>query len=95
MVIRRAYFVNVWGINLGKGVRIALSAKLDKANPQGITIGDYTGVAFGASILSHDISTLRHVETKIGSYSLIGARALVLPGVTIGDHCVIGAGRWS
>ena len=88
----RDYYRYVWGMNLGEGVRISFSAKLDKSNPEGIFIGDYTAVVFGATILSHDLATLKTVETRIGSHCLIGARSIVLPGVTIGDHCIIGAG---
>src|SRR5579871_3041917 len=88
----RQYYRHVWGMNLGEGVRISFSAKLDKSNPEGIFIGDYTAVAFGATVLSHDVATLKTVETRIGSYCLIGARSIILPGVTIGDHCIIGAG---
>lgn len=31
-------------------------------------------------------------KIEVGEYSFIGARATILPRVTIGDHCVIGAG---
>ena len=88
----RLYYKYVWGMNLGKGVRISLTAKMDKTNPRDVFIGEYTAVAFGAAILTHDIATLKRVRTTIGAYCLIGARSMILPGVTIGDHCVIGAG---
>ena len=88
----RHYYNYFWGTHLSEGVRIALSAKLDKTNPEGIFIGPYSAVAFGATILSHDIATLKTTTTKIGSYCLIGARSLIMPGITIGDHVIIGAG---
>ena len=31
-------------------------------------------------------------DTKIGRNCFIGVRSLILPGVTIGDECCIGAG---
>ncbi|MGC9958363.1 acyltransferase [Roseiarcus sp.] len=92
MGLVRIYYKNLWGMSLGEGVRISLSAKMDKTYPEGLFIGDYTAVAFGATILTHDIATLKRVRTTIGSHCLIGARSIILPGVTIGDHCVIGAG---
>jgi acetyltransferase-like isoleucine patch superfamily enzyme len=74
--------------------------KFDKVNPMGVYVGDYTLVASGTTILTHE-----HVyrdkndpfipyttDTKIGARCFIGVNALILPGVTIGDDCVIGAG---
>jgi len=34
----------------------------------------------------------RHIDTHIGSYCFIGANALILPGIKIGDHCIVAAG---
>ena len=31
-------------------------------------------------------------KIEVGAYSFVGANATIMPGVTIGDHCVIGAG---
>jgi acetyltransferase-like isoleucine patch superfamily enzyme len=47
----------------------------------------------GARVLRHERPSL-HVYNKItvGNYVFIGMRTTILPGVTIGDHCVIGAG---
>jgi len=49
-------------------------------------------VNFGAVILTHDMATSRHLDTRIGKYSAVGARAIVMPGVTVGDHAIIAAG---
>lgn len=43
-------------------------------------------------ILSHDFLNARHCETRIGSRCHIGAYAVVMPGVTIGDEVIIGPG---
>lgn len=43
-------------------------------------------------ILSHDYTRSLYTDTQIGNYCLIGARAIILPGVNIGDHVVVGAG---
>lgn len=88
----REYYVAVWGMKIGKGTRISLTAKLDKTFPAGIEIGEYTAITFQAAVLTHDFHNLAHKTTKIGSYCLIGARSIIMPGVRIGDHCVIGAG---
>jgi acetyltransferase-like isoleucine patch superfamily enzyme len=90
--LRRGYFNFFWGMKIGKGTRIARSAKLDKTNPSGILIGEYSTVAFGAVIIAHDFVNNQFLPVKIGSYCFIGARSIIMPGLTIGDHCIIGAG---
>ena len=50
----------------------------------------------GTWAFRNDQEKYKHVikfgKIEVGEYSFIGARATILPGVTIGDHCVIGAG---
>lgn len=89
--LRRQYLTRVFGVDLGRGVQIALTARIDKTNPRGVHIGDYTGVAFEAAILTHDFVNARHLDVHIGKNCLIGARSIIYPGVTIGDHCIIAA----
>lgn len=91
VVLQRAYLRHVWGVTLGEGVRISRTAKIDKTNARGVIIGDYTAVAFGAAILTHDFVGSRHMTTTIGSNCFIGAHAIVMPGVTIGDNCIVAA----
>lgn len=88
----RQYYNRLWGTHIGAGSRISLSAKLDRTNPRGITIGEFTALAFDSSVLTHDFVNGRHLDVSIGSYCFIGARAIIMPGVTIGDHCIIGSG---
>lgn len=89
---RRAWFRRVWGMHLGEGVQISGKADLDFTNPRGLHIDDYTMIAPRAQIFTHDFVRNRHVETHIGKCCFIGARAIVLPGVRIGDHCIVAAG---
>jgi acetyltransferase-like isoleucine patch superfamily enzyme len=89
---RRYYLIKVWKIDIGKGCQISFSVKLDKTNPRGIHIGDYTIVTLGAVLLSHDYVNNRHLDTWIGKNCFIGARSIILPGVTVGDNSIVGAG---
>lgn len=63
-----------------------------------ITIGDHVAIGPEASILTlgHDPRSPEFTdqggEVKIGSRVWVGYRALILPGVTIGEGAVIGAG---
>jgi len=90
MAVLRAYYRNVWGMDIGKGVGLSLSTKMDLTNPKGIHIGDYTALTFGSAILTHDFVNGVHKDTRIGSHCLIGAGAKIMPGVTIGEHCIVG-----
>ena len=90
--LRRVYLRSVWGMTIGKGTRISGKAFLDFTNPKGVHIGDYSIITPGARILTHDYVGARHGETHIGSCCFIGANAIIMPGVRIGDHCIIAAG---
>ena len=89
---RRLYFVKLWGMDIGKDCEISFTAKLDKTNPAGIHIGDYSIVTFGAVLLTHDALHNEHRDIRIGNNCFIGARSIVLPGVEIGDNSIVGAG---
>lgn len=83
----------VYGMEIGEGSRIAMGVHLDKSiNPKGIHIGKNTGIAREAMILSHDASRKLKTDTCIGDNCLIGTRAIILPGVKIGNEVIVGAG---
>ena len=89
---RRRWLNTVWGMQIGEGCAISWSARLDRTNPRGIVIGRDTAVVFGAAILAHDTTRRLHRTTRIGERCNIGAHALVMPGVTIGDGSIVAAG---
>src|SRR5438132_541348 len=91
LTIRRQYLNRVWKMDIGEGTAISGSAKLDKTNPQGIHIGKYSVVTFGAAILTHDYVNRRNGDVRIGDNCFIGAYSIILPGVTIGDGCIVAA----
>lgn len=87
-----------FGMDIGKNVIIASSVHLDKSvNPKGIHIGDNTWLLRNAMILAHDFcrgenGKSKLYETNIGKNCVIGVNSIILPGVRIGDHCVVAAG---
>ena len=89
--LRRLYFNNVWGMDIGPDCRISFSARLDKSYPRGIHIGEGTAINFGACVLTHDTPRGLHVHTWIGKECNIGAHSIIMPGVKIGDNCVVAA----
>lgn len=92
------YYRKVLKMDLGRNVIIARTALLDKnVNPRGIHIGDNTWVLRESIILAHDHSRGKEGQSKlfdtwIGKNCVIGVRAMILPGVIIGDHSVVAAG---
>lgn len=80
------------GMDLQPGCRISLRAKLDFTNPRGVHIGEGSYVTFGAVILAHDMSRVMETDTFIGRNCFIGANAIVMPGIRIGDQCIVGSG---
>lgn len=75
------------GARIGDKVRI--STDLDGVNPHLITIGD--GSIIGGWLLTHGPLD-GGKQVTIGSNVYIGWNAIVLPGVTIGNNCIVGAG---
>ncbi len=92
LYFRNIFYRKLYGMNIGNEVRISLKANLDKRHPKGITIGDGSYIAFGATILCHDMSRNISSYVKIGKNCFIGANSLILPDVTIGDEVVVAAG---
>jgi acetyltransferase-like isoleucine patch superfamily enzyme len=86
------YLRKILGMTIGKNVRISLKANLDKRNPKGVIIGDGSYLAFGATILCHDMSRNIRKSVIIGKNCFIGANSIILPGVKIGDEVVVAAG---
>lgn len=89
---RRAWLVHVWGMDIHPTVQLSLSASLDRTFPIGVHVGAYSYIAFEARILTHDRTRGLYLHTRIGRNCFIGGRSMILPGVEIGDGCIVGAG---
>ena len=87
--LRRLYFNKLWGMDIAPDCRISFSAKLDKSYPSGVHIGEGTAINFGAVILTHDTPRRLHVDTWIGKHCNIGAHSIIMPGIRVGDNCVV------
>jgi acetyltransferase-like isoleucine patch superfamily enzyme len=92
VVSSRLYFlVKIYGMNISKTTVISFSALLDKTNPKGINIGEYSYIANGVLLLTHDYVNQKHKPIHIGSNCFIGANAIIMPGVTVGSGSIIAA----
>lgn len=77
------------GTKIGEGVR--LLGQIVGINPHLVSIGDYTVVGVHSALLAH-CPIKGPGPCTVGNFVYLAYGVLVLPGVTIGDYCIIGAG---
>lgn len=88
-----AYLRLVYKIDIGSNTIVHYTARLDQnINPEGIHIGKNCRITRDVIILAHDHCRSLKTDTFIGNNCIIGIRSIILPGVTIGSHVVVGAG---
>jgi hypothetical protein len=94
------YILSGRNTELGNGVFVNRGATIDDRGP--ITVGDHTMIAAGAILTTHghildDFSKPMPFGGRtmapivIGSNTVIGYNAVVMPGVTIGDRVIVSA----
>lgn len=83
---------NVFGMDVAYSSRISRKAKLDFTNPSGIKIGENSYVAFGSTMLTHDMSRNLKGSVIVGDCCFIGANSIILPNVTLGNCVIVAAG---
>lgn len=79
-------------MNIHKTARISFGTKLDKTNPKDVYIGEESYFASGAILFSHDFSRGIKTKTYVGRRCFIGANAIIMAGVKIGDEVIVGSG---
>lgn len=81
-----------WHMDIADSSWIAPTASLDRNWPQGIHVGENSVVGEWAILLSHDHTRGLYRDTVIGAGSIIGARAIIMPGVRVGNGSQVGQG---
>ncbi len=91
------------GMVVGKGVSVVGEVDFG-SEPYLITLGDKVRISFDVTFITHDGGTwafrdlpeykdvIKYGKIKVGNNTFIGARSVIMPGVTIGERCVIGCG---
>ena len=93
---RGCRFYRPSGVQIGAHTVINRDVILD--GRQGLVIGDNVSISEGAAFftLEHDPNSPtfenRGAPIRVGDRVFVGARAMVLPGVTIGEGAVVAAG---
>ncbi|WP_018132071.1 acyltransferase [Effusibacillus pohliae] len=82
------------GMQVGERTAFGLMAMPDVMFPERIRIGSNSIIGYNTTILAHEylIDEYRLGDVVIGDHVMIGANTTILPGVTIGDRAVVGAG---
>ncbi len=85
-----------FGANVGKSFAVSGCCYIQAIN--GIEIGDDCLFSFGVGIVSsnHEPGNLsesvKDAPVRIGNNCWLGKNAIILPGVVLGDRCVVAAG---
>jgi len=91
--VRFSYWRYYRGVVCDKTVRIGRAVMFDRTYPRGIHIGRHTYITNNVTILTHDhVRSRWDLQTVIGAHCFIGNHAIILPGLTIGSHVIVGAG---
>jgi len=99
----RLWLYRRMGVRIGRGVFVGLDTYLDCQFPELITIEDDVTVSFRVTVVVHDDARrLDRIEPGAGDGTVapvrlrracyLGAGAIVLPGVTVGERAVVAAG---
>jgi len=105
--VRTELVIQKWckrGVKIGENCYINHDVLLEN----GVEVGALTTITGGTIVLTHDAvpatymqelygggvfkRKCRRTKVKIGKQCFICARCLILPGVTIGDRCIVAAG---
>lgn len=88
------------GVDVGENCRIL--SLMFGSEPWLVSIGSNVTISSGVRILTHDGAgwlyrdadgrRYRYAKVQIGSNVFVGIGSIIMPGVRIGDRCVIGAG---
>ena len=99
----RLWLYRRMGVRIGRNVFVGLDTYLDCQFPELITIEDDVTISFRVMVVVHDDArrldrtepgagdgTVAPVRLRRGCY--LGAGCVILPGVTVGERSVVGAG---
>jgi len=101
LFIGRENYARRLGVKIGKGCRIYIREW--GSEPFLVTIGDRVTITSGVRIITHDGATWlvrnsngvryqRYRPVVIGDDVFIGMNSIIMPGVTIGNKVIVGAG---
>jgi acetyltransferase-like isoleucine patch superfamily enzyme len=99
--IARVFILRACGVTVGRGCYIGFNVICDTNYPELIRIGENVTISHNCMLITHtgtptksNLGNLykRVAAIDIGDGAWIGANSTVLPGVSVGEDCMIGAG---
>jgi acetyltransferase-like isoleucine patch superfamily enzyme len=97
----RVWLLRLCGVRVGGGCYIGFNVICDTNFAEMVSIGDNVTISHNTSIFVHTMTPAKsHLArlysvkrpVRIESGSWIGANCTILPGVTVGADCMVGAG---
>lgn len=97
----RVLLLRICGVHVGKGCYLGFNVICDTNYAELITIGDHVTISHDTVIYAHTASPAESPlsalynqvqPVRIENGAWIGAGCIVLPGVTIAQDCMVGAG---
>lgn len=85
------------GVKVGKDSHL-YSTNIDYNHGDLVDIGNNVTISTNVTILAHDASTKNKIGyakvagVRINDWSFIGSGSIILPGTTIGENVIVGAG---
>lgn len=99
--IMRVYVLRLCGVRVGTGCYVGFNVFCDTNFPELIHIGNDVTLSHNCILMAHTgtpcnspLGKLYQVRAKveIGDGAWIGASSMLLPGVSVASHCMVGAG---
>ncbi|WP_430506118.1 acyltransferase [Haloparvum sp. PAK95] len=87
------WLLSLLGVTVGTGVAWGLESTPDVFWPERITVGDDVIVGYDATLLCHEFlqDEYRLGDVVLEDRAMVGAGAIVLPGVTVGEGAQVAA----
>lgn len=76
-------------MDIHPSARIAQTALIDRTWPRGIHIAANCVIGEEAVVLTHDMARGIYLDTHIAEGTVVGPRAIILPGVSVGSGCTV------
>ena len=102
--LKRVEIFRKYGVNIGNGCSVAYNVEFG-SEPYLITIGDNVRITAGVRFITHDggMWVVRNIDKQykdmdlirpisVGNNVHIGINAIIMPGVKIGDNCIVACG---
>ncbi|HEV2363404.1 MAG TPA: DapH/DapD/GlmU-related protein [Caulobacteraceae bacterium] len=90
--VQRLIQTRFWGMDIHPSAQIATTALIDRTWPRGVHIGQDCIICEEAVVLTHDLTRGLYLHTRLGARTVMGPRSIVMPGVTVGEDCVLQPG---